>query len=85
MFEAVQNPPDAEFWTSLLNHKFLGKGENPRQEELDGVLGNYQACKLNLFYGLETDVLGLSRHANSRINARIDCCISGREGNRRNA
>ncbi|PGH00649.1 hypothetical protein AJ80_09139 [Polytolypa hystricis UAMH7299] len=44
MFEAVQNPPDAEFWTKVLNHKFLGKGPKWRQEELDGVLGDFQAC-----------------------------------------
>ncbi|KAL9128332.1 MAG: hypothetical protein Q9217_002961 [Psora testacea] len=44
MFEAVGNPPDADFWTNVLDYKFLGKGKKWRPEELDGVLGDYQAC-----------------------------------------
>lgn len=50
MFEAVQNPPDAEFWTNVLNHKFLGKGPKWRQEELDGVLGDFQVCSRIYIY-----------------------------------
>lgn len=48
MFEAVQNPPDGEFWTKVLNHKFLGKGPKWKQEELDGVLGDFQVSMLDL-------------------------------------
>lgn len=86
MSEVGRNPLDAEFWTGVLNHKFHGKGQKWRQEELDGVLGDSQVCELNLFYRSESsDVPGLYRHAHSRTHARVDRRISGREDNHHNA
>ena len=85
MFEAVGNPPDADFWTKVLDYKFLGKGEKWRPEEMDGVLGDCQVCELIPSTMPMSDPSGVYGCTHGGADARVDCGIPRRQGHHRNA
>lgn len=52
MFEAVKNPPDAEFWVDAFRWKYFGEGREFGRKDWDGILGDYEVSDLQGSVGI---------------------------------